>query len=81
MSSALGHISKVLGTSDGGFAPVAASGSSSTYYADYCLMAAGGCVRVGGDWGNAGNAGVFCFYAGDAASYSDSILGCRICYL
>ena len=74
------YMSKALGTSDGGFAPVTASGSETTYYADLCRVLADNCVYVGGTASIGGKAGVFFLYTSSTTS-SASNIGCRICYL
>ena len=79
-SNIWGYISKIQGTNNIGFVLESASGSSSTYYADYTGLYSGYFGLFGGDWSVGAAAGAFRLYVGYAASASDSNLGCRVVY-
>lgn len=64
------------------FLPTANGGSETTYIPDYVYSGTGWCVLlVGGGWGSAGNAGLFCFYANVSSSGADTSLGARLLFL
>lgn len=75
-----GYITKVIGTTEGGFMNIKHGGSQTTYFCDYgCLCA--GCVLVfGSDWYHRTYAGVFYLNAYDAASGANAGIGARLCY-
>ena len=75
-----GYINKISGTNNGGFVPLSASGSTSTYYADFAGLYSGCFGYFGGYWSTGANAGAFLLDVSYAASYSVSILGCRVVY-
>lgn len=76
-----GKISKVIGTSQGGFFPKQCSGSDTTYYCDYgyansvCFAGFGSC------WNGGRHAGAFALDVLSSASYSSSDLGSRLVFL
>ena len=78
------HMTKIIGTSGAGFiSGSSTSGSDTTYYADSCDMTfidMGGCLYVGGSYGDTAIAGIFHSDCSSATS-SNNALGCRICYL
>ncbi len=64
------------------FLPLVNGGSETTYVPDYVGSNAGWvALNVGGLYSDAGAAGLFYFYASNAASYSNSNLGARLLYL
>ena len=75
-----GYMNKISGTNNGGFVPLSANGSTSTYYTDYARLGSGCFGRFGGYWSNRANAGAFLLYVYYAASSSSSNLGCRVVY-
>ena len=75
-----GYINKISGTNNGGFVPLSANGSTSTYYADYADLASDCFGGFGGTWSNGADAGAFRLRVHYAASYSASRLGCRVVY-
>ena len=75
-----GYINKISGTNNGGFVPLSANGSTSTYYADGAGLASGCFGRFGGYWSYGAYAGAFLLDVSFAASYSYSGLGCRVVY-
>ena len=75
-----GYINKVSGTNNGGFVPLSANGSSSTYYADSAFLYSGCFGSFGGSWSNRATAGAFRLFVNYAASGSSSNLGCRVVY-
>lgn len=57
------------------------TGSETTYYGDYCYYSSSGVVLTcGGDWNDAGKAGLWCLYGRDSASSSDSSVGARLSF-
>lgn len=75
-----GYINKISGTNNGGFVPLSANGSTSTYYADGAVLASGCFSVFGGSWSDGAGAGAFPLGVCYAASNSDSSLGCRVVY-
>lgn len=75
-----GYINKISGTNNGGFVPLSANGSTSTYYADSATLSSDCFGSFGGYWSNRANAGAFRLVVNYAASYSNSYLGCRVVY-
>ena len=75
-----GYINKISGTNNGGFVPLSASGSSSTYFADYAVLSSDCFGYFGGSWSDGASAGAFRLSVDYAASYSASSLGCRVVY-
>ena len=78
--SVSGCISKVVGTTDAGFFPTEASGSVTTYFADYTLVDASVFPIVGGSYNHDGSAGPFyaLFYLSD--SNNNLQVGSRLSY-
>ena len=75
-----GYINKISGTNNGGFVPLSANGSSSTYYTDDAYLYSDCFGLFGGRWSDGATAGTFQLGVYFAASYSDSFLGCRVVY-
>ena len=75
-----GYITKVAGTTDAGFFPTEASGSGTTYFADYDFINSSGFPRVGGYCNYGDLAGPFCAYFDYRASGTFSDLGSRLSY-
>ena len=75
-----GYIDKISGTNNGGFVPLSANGSSSTYYADVADLYSDCFGDFGGSWSDGAFAGAFLLDVYCAASYSYSYLGCRVVY-
>lgn len=62
--------------------PSAGGGTESTYIPDKEWYSTGiGVLVVGGDWDYGSVAGLFCFFGGLSASYSNSYIGARSIYL
>ena len=76
-----GYITKIQGTTLGGFIPQGFSGSTTTYFSDYGLLHFGYFPNVGGHWNDGAYAGVFCCYVPYSVSASDSRIGSRLMYL
>ena len=76
-----GRISKVIGTSQGGFFPKQCSGSDTTYYCDYGRVSSGYFGISGGLWNNGAGVGAFYLYVSYGASESNSSLGSRLVFL
>ena len=74
------YINKISGTNNGGFVPLSANGSTSTYYADAASLSSDCFGGFGGNWWNGADAGAFRLYVYSAASVSNSDLGCRVVY-
>ena len=63
------------------FYPTAVGGSETTYIPDYAYCNSGWRVlRVGGDWGYGGDAGLFYFYAYYSSSGTNSNVGARLLF-
>lgn len=77
-----GYMNKSQGTSLGGFtmANGGASGSATTYYADYAHLNAGRFACFSGSYSNGDAAGAFYFRVSSNGS-ADSYVGCRLMYL
>lgn len=85
LSSALsfrlsGAIDKVVGTTDAGFFPSSASGSYTTYFADYGYVDPSYFPYVGGHYYGGDYAGPFYANFGNGASVSSSNYGSRLSY-
>ena len=82
VSSDIGnYLSKVQGSTDGGFVAKEVSGSDSTYFCDYANLAASRVAYFGGSWGNGANAGAFYLYVNSSASSAYSSIGSRLMYV
>lgn len=74
------YITKLQLTNDLGFLPAASGGSSSTFWCDNMWIAdAVQVVFFGGGWGDAAQAGAFCWTLDSAASYAGASVGSRLC--
>ena len=76
-----GRISKVIGTSQGGFFPKQCSGSDTTYYCDYGYVLSGYFGFSGGYWADGAIVGAFYLGVYCRASVSSSYLGSRLVFL
>ena len=75
------YMKDVQGTNDTGFVFKTGSGSSSTYFCDYCRLY-DACVAIfGGDYGDGDLAGVCCLYVSYAAGNSYADVGGRVMFL
>ena len=75
-----GYINKISGTNNGGFVPLSANGSTSTYYTDDAGLLSVCFGSFGGVWSDGAYAGAFRLNVSYAASGSYSNLGCRVVY-
>lgn len=76
---ASGWIKDLTVTANGLLIPKTSGGSESTYVPDYVYSSSGWLVLyVGGYWNNGTNAGLLCFYADGASSYSGSAVSARL---
>ena len=75
-----GYIDKISGTNNGGFVPLSANGSSSTYYTDIVTLFSDSFGGFGGGWSVGAVAGAFLLSVSYTASTSYSSLGCRVVY-
>ena len=79
-SNAYGYMSKIQGTNNTGFVIKSASGSETTYYADYAALYSDFFSGFGGYWNDATFTGAFRIYVGYGSMHSGSDLGCRLVY-
>ena len=82
-SSNSGYMSKMGYDSEHPYCnlPYSYSGSSSTYYCDYCYLSSGDIVLcVGGFWRNDSSAGLCYWFASCFSSGSNSDFGCLLSY-
>ncbi|GBR74578.1 phage-related protein [Candidatus Termititenax aidoneus] len=79
-SSSGSYITKVAGTSEGGFLPTAVSGSSSTYYTDGSWTSNVNPI-AGGSYSNGSLAGLLAWDSTNAASGSYANIGARLMFL
>ena len=75
------YLSKVQGSTDGGFVAKEVSGSDSTYFCDYANLSASRVACFGGDWSNGANAGAFDLLVSSSASYANAHIGSRLMYV
>ena len=75
------YLSKVQGSTDGGFVAKEVNGSDSTYFCDYANLYASHVAYFGGNWSDGAIAGAFDFYVDRSASDSDSAISARLMYL
>lgn len=75
-----GYITKVAGTTDAGFFPTEASGSGTTYFADYGRVNSSNFPSVGGYYLYDDDAGPFTASFSYGASGANSYLGSRLSY-
>ena len=76
-----GYASKVAHTNEGGFFPMEASGSETTYYCDYGLVNPGYFGYCGGYWNDKLSAGAFRLRVNYYASNSNYNIGSRLVFL
>ena len=82
VSSDIGnYLSKVQGSTDGGFVAKEVSGSDSTYFCDYANLYASRVAYFGGSWASGANAGAFFLLVSSSASDADSDIGSRLMYV
>ena len=82
VSSDIGnYLSKVQGSTDGGFVAKEVSGSDSTYFCDYAYLYASRVASFGGDWNNGASAGAFSLRVNYSASIANSSVGSRLMYV
>jgi hypothetical protein len=61
------------------FIPTLANSADGQFFSDHYWQAAGWrALILGGNWNNAGNVGLFCFNANNAASNVNTNIGCRL---
>lgn len=77
------YVTKMLGTTAGGFLPTANSWwSATTYYSDYYWTNSSNRVlKAGGDWGVTDRVGVFYLGSTDASSSTYTVIGGRLMFL
>jgi hypothetical protein len=77
--SGSGWIKDLTVTDNGLLIPKTSGGSGTTYVPDYVYSSSDWRVLfVGGDWSYGSNAGLLCFYANGASSYSSSGISARL---
>ena len=82
VSSDIGnYLSKVQGSTDGGFVAKEVNGSDSTYFCDSADLSASRVAYFGGAWDNGANAGAFSLHVIYSASSADSSVGSRLMYV
>lgn len=82
VSSDIGnYLSKVQGSTDGGFVAKEVNGSDSTYFCDYANLYASRVACFGGDWGSGASAGAFGLRVDYSASGAGSSIGSRLMYV
>lgn len=76
---ASGWIKDLTVTDNGLLIPKTSGGSGTTYVPDYVNSSSGWRVlSVGGYWSSGANAGLLCFFAGNASSYSGTNVSARL---
>ena len=75
------YLSKVQGSTDGGFVAKEVSGSDSTYFCDYAVLYASRVTYFGGDWYNGAYAGAFYLRVYNSSSGANSNIGSRLMYV
>lgn len=81
VSSDIGnYLSKVQGSTDGGFVAKEVSGSDSTYFCDYASLCASRVAVFGGSWSFGANAGAFYLRVYYSTSNAYSSIGSRLMY-
>ena len=82
VSSDIGnYLSKVQGSTDGGFVAKVVNGSDSTYFCDYADLYASRVAFFGGYWNYGANAGAFDLRVDNSASIAASGVGSRLMYV
>ena len=82
VSSDIGsHLSKVQGSTDGGFVAKEVSGSDSTYFCDSAGLTASCVACFGGIWNSGASAGAFSLRVYISASDAYSYVGSRLMYV
>lgn len=79
-----GYLRYPVGTNTGGFAPLVSNtnkGSETTYWCDYAGVYADRLANFGGNWNNAGAAGVFLLIVSRTASNANADYGARLMFL
>lgn len=75
------YLSKVQGSTDGGFVAKVVNGSDSTYFCDYAGLSASCVACFGGNWNVGATAGAFDLLVGSSASNAASSIGSRLMYV
>ena len=75
------YLSKVQGSTDGGFVAKEVSGSDSTYFCDYASLYASRVASFGGSWSGGAYAGAFDLLVNGSTSYANSNIGSRLMYV
>ena len=75
------YLSKVQGSTDGGFVAKEVSGSDSTYFCDSAYLYASCVAFFGGYWSYGADAGAFDLRVNSSASFADSGIGSRLMYV
>lgn len=75
------YLSKIQGSTDGGFIAKEVSGSDSTYFCDYTALCASCVACFGGIWNDGANAGAFSLPVNYYASGASSAIGSRLMYV
>ena len=82
VSSDIGnYLSKVQGSTDGGFVAKEVNGSDSTYFCDNAILSASRVAYFGGNWSYGANAGAFHLLVTNSASNANSLIGSRLMYV
>lgn len=76
-----GYMSEPQGSSEAGFIIKGKTGSSTTYFCDYSVLAAGYVACFGGSWGDGAGAGAFRLIVNDSASGSHAYVSARLMFL
>ena len=75
------YLSKVQGSTDGGFVAKEVNGSDSTYFCDTASLYASRVACFGGGWNAGARAGAFYLLVSSSASNADSSVGSRLMYV
>ena len=78
-----GYLRYPVGTNAGGFAPLVTNtnkGDKNTYFCDYAGVYAARLGAFGGNWANAGYAGVFLLDVSRSATYTNAYCGARLMF-
>ena len=75
------YLSKVQGSTDGGFVAKEVSGSDSTYFCDFAYLSTSRVACFGGDWSSGASAGAFALRVSNSASGAIADVGSRLMYV
>ena len=82
VSSDIGnYLSKVQGSTDGGFVAKEVNGSDSTYFCDSAILYASRVASFGGNWNDGASAGAFYLRVNFSASSASASIGSRLMYV